>query len=104
MGSTYSYKCITCKYQVAVSGGKDRGFEIFTETKVCPDCKKVLDVGMDVVGDMKSAKVIKRNLAKAEPRCPECGSFRIKTWKVHDCPKCGGKMKRNTGGPVYLWD
>ncbi|OHB44928.1 MAG: hypothetical protein A2178_02385 [Planctomycetes bacterium GWC2_49_10] len=102
MGSIYRYKCAACNYQAEVSGGKDRGFEIFTETKVCLNCKEVMDVGTDVVKDMKSAKRIKRDLAKSKPHCPVCGSEKIRPWKDCTCPKCGGKMKK--GALAYLWD
>lgn len=102
MGSIYRYNCTSCKYKVKVSGGKDRGFEIFTETKVCLNCKEVMDVGTDVVKGMKSATKIKRSLAKSKPRCPECGSVKIKPWEDCTCPKCGGKMKK--GARAYFWD
>jgi len=104
MGSIYRYKCTACKYQAEVSGCKDRGFEIFTETKVCPDCRKVMDVGTYLVKGMKSAKKNKRNLPKSKPCCPKCGSLKIQSWKVHSCPKCGGKMEKDPGRPICFWD
>ena len=102
MGSIYIYKCSACKYKAKVSGSKDRGFEIFTETKVCLNCKEVMDVGTDIVKDMKSAKKIKRSLTKLKPRCPECGSVKIQPWEDCTCPKCGEKMRK--GALAYLWD
>ena len=104
MGSTYVYKCTACKYEAEISGGKDSGFLISTQTKMCPNCRQLVDVVTGTTRDPVMAKELKLNPAKSKSDCPQCGNFKLLAWKGRACPKCGGKMKQDGDGPVCMWD
>ena len=100
MGETYLFKCPSCGYSTEVSGGKDRGFVIFTETKVCQACRELVDV---VVATEKGVNAAKPTpIPRAEQQCPNGKGHKMKVWKGHVCPKCDGKMKR--GEVICMWD
>jgi hypothetical protein len=44
MGRSYWFECPKCSYRVKVSGGTDRGVNVFIETIHCRDCKELHDV------------------------------------------------------------
>lgn len=100
MGGTYIFKCSSCGYSAEVSGGKDRGFVIFTETKVCQDCRELMDVVVANEQSIDGSKLA--NVPKSEQKCPKGKSHKLKVWKPHVCPKCGDKMTR--GALICLWD
>jgi len=43
MGALFYFKCEKCGYTAEVSGGKDSGFFISTETKMCSNCRRIVD-------------------------------------------------------------
>jgi hypothetical protein len=43
MGRTYWFECVKCGYRAKVSGGADRGFNLFVQTIVCRDCRNLCD-------------------------------------------------------------
>ena len=58
MGQLYGFECPSCGYHTEVSGGKDRGFVAFTQTKVCQDCKQVVDILIGKAAELSAAKEI----------------------------------------------
>jgi hypothetical protein len=44
MAQIRQYRCPKCDYRAEVSGGEDRGLEIYTQTIVCKDCRELRDV------------------------------------------------------------
>lgn len=43
MGRSYWFECSKCGYRAKVSGGQDRGTDLFVETILCKDCKQLYD-------------------------------------------------------------
>lgn len=101
MGQLYGFECPSCGYHTEVSGGKDRGFVAFTQTKVCQDCKQVVDILIGKAAELSAAKEI--TIPKAKQQCPDCKSNNLKVWKGRTCPKCGAKMNKG-GGAICMWD
>lgn len=101
MGELNFFECSSCNYHAEVSGGKDRGFVAFTQTKVCQDCRQVVDVLVGEAGKLSGPKAT--TIPKAKQQCPTCKGHNLKVWKGRACPKCGGKMKKG-GGLICMWD
>ena len=103
MGKWYLFKCDNCEYAARVSGGKDRGFHAFVETKVCGDCRKLVDVVVGLANKMSGP------LAQTEDgntgRCSFCKGCNIRKWDPAEsaCPRCEGKMVRSEED-VWFWD
>ena len=104
MSSNYIYKCTACNYKEQVSGGKDRGKLVSTETMTCPDCLRLVDTVTAIACDPELAARMKVDIAKQKGRCCHCGGLNLLPWKAQACPKCGGKMEKLEGGPVRMWD
>jgi predicted RNA-binding Zn-ribbon protein involved in translation (DUF1610 family) len=96
MGELLYWKCNSCNYAVTMSGGKDRGFQAYTQTFQCLTCKELMDIAVD------------RNewdMEQWEPRhCKKCNGL-LKVWdtKTKLCPCCGGKMI-DSGTSIIMWD
>ena len=43
MGRSYWFECVRCGYRAKVSGGSDRGLNVFVQTLVCRECKELFD-------------------------------------------------------------
>lgn len=43
MGRSYCYECSRCGYRATVSGRPDRGCDVFVQTILCRDCRKLYD-------------------------------------------------------------
>ena len=43
MGRSYWFECVRCGYRAKVSGGSDRGLNVFVQTVVCRECKELFD-------------------------------------------------------------
>jgi hypothetical protein len=43
MGRSYWFECVKCGYRAKVSGGSDRGLNLFVQTVVCRECKELFD-------------------------------------------------------------
>lgn len=43
MGRSYWFECSKCGYRAKVSGGEDRGTDLFVQTILCKDCKQLYD-------------------------------------------------------------
>jgi hypothetical protein len=44
MGRTYWFECVRCGYRAKVSGGADRGLNLFVQTILCRNCRELCDV------------------------------------------------------------
>ncbi len=104
MGGIYVFECEKCKYEARVAGGRDSGFLINTQTKICPDCRQLVDVVTGIIPGVYMTEKKKLELTEAKGSCPECGKRKFLLWKARACPKCGGKMKKACADPVLYWD
>jgi hypothetical protein len=96
MGSLYQFTCPACHYQVEVSGQRDAGMMVETETVVCLDCQKLYDV---VIRDLQKPL----NEGERQLRCPKSKKHRVSIWKDGGCcPKCGDVLRND--GETMLWD
>ena len=48
MGQSFEWCCEKCDYSALVSGGTDRGFYSFTDTYICSNCEKIMDLLLKV--------------------------------------------------------
>ena len=89
MGSIFEFKCTFCNYAINISGGLDRGYDFFIETKNCIKCSQTVDVlvAKKLPGepDDKFVKVVQQ--------CPNCKSKDLISWN-NKCPKCNGRMEK----------
>ncbi len=94
------------------SGGHDFGMLAVTDTYICTSCKKVVDVTVGEYGVTytKSDVLAKRMNNDTDLDfyvCPECGSNKnLVKWNKskQPCPKCDGKMEKDTNGEIMMWD
>lgn len=101
MGTTHEYTCKRCGYAAHVSGGKDCGMLAVVETRVCRDCRSVVDVLIGCRG--QDGPTGDPEYDKDMDKCPECGSSELGTWpRYRPCPKCGLRMSK--GKRYSLWD
>ena len=98
IGQQFEFACPNCKYRATVSGGKDCGIIIETQTMTCNACQEVVDV---MVGFTTTSSHPKRE--KSFGHCPRCNSVDVTPWgKAHPCPKCGNEMTK--GRWSLFWD
>jgi len=108
MGSSCDWICSNeeCDGKVdMVSGGEDRGFSSFTQTRICKACKLVKDYVVGVVSNSTHQVFTEEERAQREdpePACRECGEATV-AWKL-ECPRCGLPMKHDPNGGVIDWD
>jgi hypothetical protein len=96
MGELKNWKCINCNYTTDISGGKDRGFESFTQTFQCTTCKILIDIAVDETEWCTE---------QWKPHyCKKCNSL-LNVWDTNaqTCPCCGSKMK-SSKFPIIFWD
>jgi hypothetical protein len=101
MGFRQSYRCEQCGLEAVVSAGKDCGFYTETETRYCPLCGKLDDVGVSLwckdslPGLLPPGRIAE--LLEAEMSfglCPTCKSPGGKPWRAGEpCPRCGGTVQ-----------
>lgn len=101
MGFRQTYGCESCGLQATVSGGKDHGFYVETETRYCPHCQTLDDVSLNLwckdmlPGLLPPSRI--EELLEAEKEfglCPSCKRPDGQAWVVGSpCPKCGGKVQ-----------
>jgi DNA-directed RNA polymerase subunit RPC12/RpoP len=114
LGTSFTYRCSKCEYEVQTSGGLDWGFLAVTDTYICKSCKNIVDVAVGLHGKVyPKGQVLQK---KAERKidldldfyvCPECGSDNhLVKWdkRKKPCPKCAGKMQKDLRGGIVLWD
>ena len=106
------FKCNKCGYQVMSSGGHDYGMLAVTDTYLCKSCKEIVDVCVGESGETYSKEEVLLKKSKSETDldfyiCPKCGSDKnLVKWNKskRPCPKCDGKMEKDTNGEIIMWD
>ena len=101
MGCRYEFRCTRCGYTAEVEGGYGAGFLMLVKTQVCNRCSKVVDVAIEFPLSAQKKYNVKLDENDLN-RCPNCRSRDLREWTNHQCPKCGGRMKKGEPGP--LWD
>ncbi|MBT9130091.1 MAG: hypothetical protein DDT42_00339 [candidate division WS2 bacterium] len=118
MGAHFLFQCKTCKYKAEVSGGVDFGSYVKVQTRVCSNCRKIVDVItgisttksiiVDVITGISKTKSIEKNsyLKEMEDlvnKCPYCKQDCTTPWiKPFPCPKCNSNMINK--GITCKWD
>jgi len=100
MGKKVTYQCDKCAYSAHISGGRDVGMIVKTDTYVCYICKEIVDVVTEYWTDVTPDE---SNIGK----CPKCNSSgNLKEWdsKKCPCPKCNGTMKVSPETEITMWD
>jgi len=105
MGWSQGYCCSACGLKAVVSGRMDGGFYVETETRYCPHCEKLDDVGVslwckEMLPDLLPLDRIEE-LLQAEQEfglCPSCKRPGCQPWVAGSpCPKCGGSVQAIEG-------
>jgi transcription initiation factor IIE alpha subunit len=112
MGIQYKYRCKKCEYEVMTSGTHDSGMLAVTDTFICKSCNEIVDVTIGEFGQTYTKEEIALKKIKSVNdldfyQCPNCGSeTSLVKWnnKKRPCPKCYGKMDKDTNGEIILWD
>ncbi len=101
MEALYKFTCSHCEYANEVSGGRDCGMLAVVETRICSQCRALVDVLIGAQG--KDGPTGDENLDEQLNLCPQCGGDSTKPWPPsHPCPRCGQSMIQ--GEMVALWD
>lgn len=112
MGTSFTYKCNKCNYEVLTSGKLDFGMLAVVDTYICKSCKAIVDVCVGEYGKIYTKEEIALKLIKSENdldfyQCPECDSDKhLVKWnnRKRPCPCCDGKMHKDINGNFCLWD
>lgn len=105
MGFRQGYRCESCGLYALVSGGKDMGFYVATETRFCPHCHTLDDVSVslwdrEMLPDLLPPSRV-NGLLEAEEEfglCPSCKRPGGLPWVAgNPCPKCGGNVQAVQG-------
>jgi len=107
MGSRYDWICRSpeCGHVVhSVSGGRDRGFLAWSETRVCATCQEVRDYEVGLASDPSHCEFSEAELAAADQPNPPCICGAATTAWDHTCPRCGATMEIDATGPTLLYD
>ena len=112
MGTSFTFKCNKCSYEVMTSGKHDFGMLAVTDTYICKTCNEIVDVCVGEYGKTYTKEEIVLKTIKSENeldfhKCPECSSdTNLVKWnnRKRPCPKCNGKMEKDSNGEMILWD
>jgi hypothetical protein len=112
MGILFTYKCNKCDYKVQTSGKHDYGMFAVTDTYICKSCNNIVDVCVGEYGNTYTKEEVLEKKNKSETDfdfyvCPDCSSYKnlVKWSKIkRPCPKCDGKMEKDSNGEIILWD
>jgi len=100
MGKKVTYQCEKCDYSAHISGGRDVGMMVKTNTFVCAICNELVDVVTEFWTDETPDESI-------IGKCPKCNSSEnLEEWnsKKRPCPKCDGTMKKSPKKGITMWD
>lgn len=101
MGALFTFTCPGCAYEAGVSGRKDRGMLSVVETRVCSECRIVVDVLIGAYG--REGETGDPEMDRRLGLCPECSAPLSTPWpESRPCPKCGQSMM--PGDDHILWD
>jgi hypothetical protein len=110
MGFRQTYGCQSCGLRATVSGGKDHGFYVETETRYCSHCQTLDDVSLRLwcknqLPDLLPPSRVEA-LLEAEKEfglCPSCKHPGGQLWVIgKPCPKCGGTIEP-VSGVIEQW-
>jgi len=100
MGTKFTYQCNKCDYSAHISGGRDVGMIVKTNTYICNKCKDIVDVITEYWTDVT---INESRIGK----CPKCNSSEyLEEWdnKKSPCPKCDGTMNVSPNTVITDWD
>jgi hypothetical protein len=105
MGYSQAYRCDSCGLEAFVRGGKDRGFYAETETRYCPRCQTLDDVGVALwdkgsLPDLLPPGRVEQLLTAEQGfgLCPSCKQPGGRPWVAGSpCPTCGGQIQAIEG-------
>jgi hypothetical protein len=99
MGTLFIFSCPKCGHEVEVSGGKDFGFAIATNTILCKTCKELYNV----VTSNEPWNASEDDWVPKAFRCPKSKRHVVELWShPGPCPKCQDFLTR--GNPTVNWD
>ena len=117
MGTSCTFKCNKCGYDVQSTGDFDFGMVAVVRPYICNDCNIVTDA---LVGEY-GKEYPKESFENPEESglsdyivgmkdefytCEECDGKNLTLWnpKWRKCPKCSGRMKLDKDGLMADWD
>ena len=117
MGTSCTFKCNKCGYDVESTGDFDFGMVAVVRPYICNDCNIVTDALVGKYGMEYPKEWIHNPKGKDVPdfvsvmkdsfyTCEECDGKNLTLWnpKWRKCPKCSGRMKLDKDGTVIMWD
>jgi DNA-directed RNA polymerase subunit RPC12/RpoP len=83
-----------------------------TDTYICKTCNEIVDV---TIGEFRKTytkeEIVLKNIKSENDldfyKCPNCGSdINLEKWnkRKRPCPKCDGRMEKDSNGEMILWD
>ena len=121
MGTSCTFKCNKCGYNVVSTGDFDYGMVAVLRPYICNDCNIVTDSLVGIQGMEYPKKWIENPKGDEVPdfvleavldeeysfyTCEECNGDNLTLWnpKWRKCPKCSGRMKIDKDGMTVDWD
>jgi DNA-directed RNA polymerase subunit RPC12/RpoP len=97
MGTSYTFNCTNCGYEVEFSGQKDFGMLAVVEPYIFNDCRQVVDVSIGEYGKEILPEDSSEDQEKDYYRCDHCGGKNItkQNIRIKPCPKCRSRMKKD---------
>ena len=80
MGTSYTFTCNKCGYQVESSGKLDYGMLAVVEPHICRDCNELSDVVVGTYGHKTDKKGIIADAELNYYKCCNCKSDNITVW------------------------
>ncbi|MFH0945425.1 MAG: hypothetical protein V2A76_09535 [Planctomycetota bacterium] len=104
MGAMSIYRCGACGYEATVCGRRDLGMLVEVETRVCTECRAVVDVALG--RPALDSKADEESMPPLGPlrQCPYCERPVTQVWPAdRPCPRCDGTMDSSQES-LILWD
>ena len=80
MGSTYTFKCTKCEYEVQSSRELDWGYFAVVRPFIYKDCKEIVDVVIGEHGEVFKSKKEFSFLGDSFNKCPICNGTNLTVW------------------------
>jgi hypothetical protein len=101
MGQSFFFRCTSCEFETAVSGGRDAGMAYVTQTYSCDLCGILFDHAVAVPPFTSGERAPDRLPCYQNPKYSE---HFAELWNhPGPCPRCGNTLDRSDG-PVTHWD
>ena len=117
MGTSYTFKCNKCDYDVLSTGDLDYGFFAVLRPYICNDCNIVTDALVGREGREYPKELIENPEGNDIPglvllekdeyyTCEKCNGDNLTIWNPEwrKCPKCNGRMLLDKTEYPMLWD